>query len=276
MNRIFLRCRVLGAALLAVCLCTGCAVGVFPGTLGTASTALSLGSLGQTLLSATYVDSGNNKVAVAPLPANYKNNLERMIREAWEQNYQFVKGTRWEDEDIPWKDLARTSLRKARGDGVTLVLVEKTPLKQLTVSEEKTFYTTVSGRLVREPSEAAGESYYPHARVQSQSVTMYSYSAYFFTRSRQPSGLLLTNAPKSGACPSGATVRAVGKKTPGEKAGLRSGDVITHVNGRVANPQTLFSLFVPGANPIRICRSGELSNHSLDIPVPSRKNTLGQ
>lgn len=270
--------RALLAAGLCAFLCAvflaGCAAGILPGTLGTASTALSLGSLGQTLINATYVDSGNNKVAVAPLPANYKNNLERMIREAWEQNYQFVKGTRWEDEDIPWKDLAKTALRKGRGDSSILVLVEKAPLKQLTFSEEKTFYTTVSGRLIREPAEAAGESYYPHARAQKHTVTIYTYSAYFFTRSRQPSGLLLSATPKAGPCGPGIAVRAVGKKTPGEKAGIRAGDVITHVNERVPTSQTFFSLLVPGTNPVRICRNGALSTHTLEIPTPARTSAF--
>ncbi|CAK7042159.1 MAG: hypothetical protein DELT_02871 [Desulfovibrio sp.] len=257
--------------LCALLFCAGCAVGMLP-MLETASTALTLGSLGQTLVEATYLGKDDNKVAVAWMPKNYENAFDKMIRESWEQNYQYIKGVQWEDENIPWKDLTRVALRKAGDDRPILVLIQKKLARQVTVREERTFYTTVSGRLVRNPAEAAGESYFPHTRVQQQVVSLYTYTAYFFTRSRQPSGLLVTDAPKSGVCGSGALIRAVGKKTPGDKAALRGGDIITHVNGRRASQQTAFSFLVPGANTLRVCRQGTVTEHALELPTAMRKN----
>lgn len=258
-------CAALCAALFGAFMCAGCAALPWSGSLGTASTAISLGSLGQTLVNVTYMDDGGHKTAVARLPANYRGNMERMLCEAWEQHYQYVKCVRWQDEDIPWQDLARTSLRKGRGDTANLVLVETSPVAGITSTEERTFYATASGRLVRDPAEAAGESYYPHTRTQQYSVPRYVYSAFFFTRSRQPSGLLLGASPP-GPCGPGALVRAVGKKSAGENAGLRSGDIITQINGRNADPKSVFSLLVSGANTVRVCRNGAYAARHLHIP----------
>lgn len=72
-------------------ICSGCGAALLPGVLGDASTLLSLGSFGQTVIQMTYAASESGTVAVGRMPAQYGDNEPRMLVEAWEQNYQLIK-----------------------------------------------------------------------------------------------------------------------------------------------------------------------------------------
>ena len=196
-----------------------------------------------------------------------------MIREAWEQNYQLSRTIHWEAEDIPWQEVVATATRKASdSNGLLFALVIRRPLRTETRREEITVYKTASGRMVQDPSQSPGEGFYPHIQTRSVNTPLYSYTAWFFSRSRQPSGILAAEVPRNGPCKAfrdtGTRVWAVGKNTPAHKADLHSGDVITAINGRTAPYSSFFSLLQPGENSLMICRQGQRHAAALTLPAP--------
>jgi hypothetical protein len=257
------------ASTLALLFCAGCAAMPF-GVLETGSTLISLGSLGQTAVQATRLASKDGKLSAAYLPPQYAEDTDRMLREAWEQNYQLAKIAQWEGEDVSWRELGTTVARKAEGGNFLLVLVRKSFARNSAVSETVTVYATPSGRILRDPSESPGESFYPKAQERKTPVRIYAYTAYFFTRSRQPSGILAADGPWDGPCRTayayGALVLAVGKKTPADDARLQAGEIITAINGRSVDYQTLFALLRPGENTLNICRDGRYATKRLLLP----------
>ena len=78
------------AAVIAALCCSGCAA-LLPGALGEASTLISLGSLGQTAVQVSYAVLEKKRLAVGWMPAQYASNENRMVVEAWEQNYQLTR-----------------------------------------------------------------------------------------------------------------------------------------------------------------------------------------
>ena len=248
----------------------GCAPLFAGSALETGSTLLSLGSLGQTVVQITNMGSGDKKLAVAYLPRQYRDDADRMVRETWEQNFQLVKTAQWEEEDMSWQELAAAVVRKARGNKAVLAMVEKRALRAKTVREEITVYVTPSGKVLRDPMESPGEAFFPQTRQAEFTVPVYVYKAFYFTKSRQPSGILAAEGPWDGPCRTaygyGALVRAVGKKTPADAARLYPGDIITTVNGRRAEYQNLFALLRPGENTLSICRNGQHSVAALHLP----------
>jgi len=233
------------------------------------STLLTLGNVGQTLISMTAAEGGG--ISVGPLPPHYSADHVRMIREAWEQQFQLAKKVSWEAEEVPWKELVGATVRK--GDGSFLfALVEKRTLRTDSRREEITVYRTVSGRTLRDPSQSPGEAFYPHIQASNASVPVYLYTAWFFTRSRQPSGILAgypaENSPCRKAGIHGAGIVAVSKNSPAQKAGLQSGDTVSAVNGQAAEYATLFALLRPGKNSITFCRNGSAETLEMRLPAP--------
>ena len=237
----------------------------------TVSTILSLGNIGQTII--TMTQAGPAKFPVGQTPPHYHNNRERMIREAWEQNYQLAGTLSWEAEDESWKEIAATTARKVGKNGNAFALVARSPQRTDTRREEITVYHTISGRVVTDPRLALGEHFYPQTHTRAVTVPIYTYTACFFTKSRQPTGILATDAPPSPGAPYGknaSLIQAVGKKTPAHKTQLQAGDIITSVNGRDAPYHSLFSLFKPGENTLTICRNGRFHTAQLSLPIPGR------
>ncbi|SBV94918.1 hypothetical protein KL86DPRO_10781 [uncultured delta proteobacterium] len=236
------------------------------------STALTLGNIGQTVIKMTA--SGPEKVAVGELPPHYSGNRSRMIREAWEQNYQLAKTVRWEGEDAPWPEIVAATARKANGGGVLFALVERRPLRTETRQEEITLYRMISGRTLTDPRQSPGEGFHPQTQLRSVTVPVYTYTAWFFSRSRQPSGILATENPRGGPCnlPQGSAtlVLAAGKNTPAQRAHLQSDDIITAINGRSAPYTALYSMLRPGDNPLTICRNGLYHSVVLSLPAPGK------
>lgn len=252
----------------------GCAT-LFAGTgLEMSTTLLTLGGMGQTLINMTAADAGTMKVG--PMPQHYTLDPERMIREAWEQNFQVAKRTRWEGEDISWKELVAATARKSGEGSPLFALVEKQARPAIRHREEVTVYRTASGKIVSSPAQAYGEGFYPLVQTREVAVPTYLYTAWFFTRSGQPSGILAGRVPETSPCrergSSGAQVLAVGKKSPAHTAGLSAGDCILSVNGHAVEYATLFTLLQPGRNTIIVCaRNGGKETRELHLPTPLRK-----
>lgn len=252
---------------------SGCAMIFSSVGLEVSSTLLSLGSVGQTLITMTASD--RSAPPVGPVPAQYSDNPDRMIREAWEQNYQLAKKAVWEGEDIPWNELVSWTARKSKDVPALFALVEKRALRNENHREDVTVYKTVSGRTLQDPSQSPGEAFYPQTQTRTTAVPVFLYTAWFFTGSRQPSGILAFEDTWKDPCGTGRAdgtlVRATGKNTPADKAGLRGGDVITAINGHTADPAAVFSLLRPGANTLSICRAGQAGTTTLTLPDPWRK-----
>ena len=247
----------------------GCAA-LLPGAAGDISTLITLGGFGQTVVQLTA--AGPRKLPVGPLPAQYAADTERMVREAWEQNYQLAKTAPWAGEDMPWPELAANAARKADNTKSVFALVGKQALQTGQRREEITVYRTISGKLIADPADSFGEAYYPESRAVEQSVPVFRYTVYFFTKSRQPSGILASPGAWSGPCkaisPSGTLVRAVGKNSPARTAHIQAGDVIASINGRPSPYQDLFLLLAPGPNTVALCRNGQMMTTVLQLPVP--------
>ncbi len=259
--------------LLSLALLGGCAA-IFPGMgLQTVSTALSLGSIGQTLIRMSNAEGSS--LPVGPMPAQYVNNPTRMLQEAWEQNYQLAKTVRWESEEIPWKEVVAATGRKSGKSSALFALVERRALRDGSRTEQVTVYKTISGKLVESPAEAQGEAFYPQTREQRVTVPLYLYTAWFFTRSRQPSGILAQEGPWDGPCRTaygyGALVLATGKNTPARKAEIQAGDIITAVNGRPAEYENLFGLLQGGHNTVTVCRGGAVLTLELALPQAAKR-----
>lgn len=254
--------------------CAGCAT--LPGALDPGSTLISLGSLGQTAFQVMRITTDSGTMAVAYLPQQYAADTERMLRETWEQNYQLAKTVRWEAEDLSWQEVAAATARKSRAEKASLALVAKRPVRTETVREEITVYVTPSGKTLRDPAESPGESFYPQVRARKAAVPVHAYTAYYFVRSGQPSGILAEEGPWDGPCRTpygyGTHVRAVGKGTPAETAQLRAGDIITTVNGARAEYAAMFALLRPGENILSVCRNGQYATMRLYMPAPARKS----
>ena len=234
---------------------------------------ISLGSLGQTAIQLTYAVLEDKKMAVGWLPGQYAGNTDRMILEAWEQNYQLTKKVSWENEDVPWLELTTTILRKARHSGTVFALVDKKPVRRSSVREDIAVYTTPSGMVTDDPASLVGQSFYTEIRTQSVPTTIYTYTAFYFTKSVQPTGLLLSQGPPNGPCRTnytyGTQILAVGQKTPSATAGLQKNDILMAVNGRPAEFRDVFALFIPGENTLVICRNGTmLPQKHLRLPLP--------
>ena len=249
----------------------GCAA-VFSSTaFEMSSTLLTLGNVGQTLISMTTEESG---MSVGPLPPHYSTDPARMIREAWEQQFQLAKRVSWEGEEVPWKELVAATGRKG-GGAFLFALVEKRTLRTDSQREEITIYRTISGRTLRDPTQSPGEAFYPHIQASNTSVPIYLYTAWFFTRSRQPSGILAGYQTENSPCRKvgihGAGIVAVSKNSPAHKAGLRSGDTVSAVNGRAAEYATLLALLQPGRNSVTFCRNGRADTIEMQLPEPLRK-----
>lgn len=253
--------------LLANC---GCAM-IIPGTaLEMTSTLLTLGNVGQTIVKMTAAESG--KMAVGPLPQQYSSDQERMVREAWEQNFLLAKKTSWVGEEIPWKELVAATARKTGNSAILFALVEKRGLRNDIRREEVTVYKTVSGKTVLDPAQAMGEAFYPLVQTQNITVPVYLYTAWFFSRSRQPSGILAGDTTSRSSCgPSGAYIVAIGKNTPANKSGLLAGDFITSINGHAVEYATLFAALRPGQNAVTFCRNGQIKTCDIPLPEPKRR-----
>lgn len=257
----------LAGLFLGVC---GCAPLLAGTGLETASTLLSLGGTGLTVIQMT--STGPGKMPVGMIPQQYANNKERMVREAWEQNYQLTRTVEWTDEELPWPDLVTAASRKA-GEGKTLfALVEK----RLSHSEKRTaavtVYKTASGRILQDPAESPGEGFNPQTQIRQSTVPMFRYTAWYFGRSRQPSGILAGEGPWDGPCRKthdyGALIRAVGGNTPAHAAQLQPGDIVTAVNGRRVEGDTLLFLLTHGINTLTVCRNGHTETRHLTLPTP--------
>lgn len=261
-------------AILAILCCCGCAA-LLPGALGDVSTLISLGSLGQTAVQVTYAVLEDKKIAVGWLPVQYAGNEDRMIAEAWEQNYQLAKKIFWENEDVPWRELTATVLRKAGHLNVVFALVDKKPLRKVQVREEVAVYTAPSGATTENPANLPGQSFHTEMRLRPATVTVCAYTAFYFVKSAQPTGLLLAQGSWNNPCRSartyGTRVLAVGKRTPAEAAGLRKGDILTAVNGRPAEYRNIFALFLQGDNVVAVCRGGVVHEKNLRLPLPAGK-----
>lgn len=247
----------------------GCAP-LLTGTAAEVSSLITLGGFGQTVVQLT--SAGPRKLPVGALPAQYAGDTDRMIREAWEQNYQIAKTVQWAGEDLPWQELAASVARKAGTTRAVFALAAKQALHMEQRREDITVYRTLSGKTIADPADSFGEAYYPENRAVNQAAPVFRYTVWFFTKSRQPSGILASPEAWGGPCRnvarSGTLVRAVGKNTPAHKAGIQSGDVITGVNGRLSPYQNLFSLFVPGGNTVALCRNGQTMTTEAQFPVP--------
>lgn len=247
----------------------GCAP-LLTGTVADVSSLITLGGFGQTIVQLT--STGPRKLPVGTLPDQYGGDTDRMIREAWEQNYQIAKIVQWAGEDLPWQELAASVARKAGNTRVIFALAAKQAPHMEQRREDITVYRTLSGKTVADPADSFGEAYYPENRVVSQAVPVFRYIAWFFTKSRQPSGILASPEAWGGPCRSvarsGTLVRAVGKNTPAHKANIQSGDVITGINGQLSPYQKLFSLFTPGENAVALCRNGQTMTTVVQLPVP--------
>lgn len=252
----------------ALLISSGC-VAMLPAALETPSGILSLGSIGSTIVQFTYGESDGCKFPVGWMPRQYVFDENRMIVETWEQNYQIIKKTSWEAEDVTWNEVVAATSRKAAGSRTALALVLKKRSRTEIRRDIVTTFTTPSGREMRDPLERPGEPFYPRIREQRVGVTMYTYTAFFFSKSRQPSGILAAAGPVSGPCRTttpGAQVLAVGQKTPATRANLQRGDIITTVNEQVAEYGTLYSLLKPGDNTLFVCRNGHTSKRVLRLP----------
>jgi Trypsin-like serine proteases, typically periplasmic, contain C-terminal PDZ domain len=249
----------------------GCAAPLIPGV-EIASTLLSLGNIGQTVIKMTTAPKG--KVSVGQIPPHYYADRERLLREAWEQNYQLAKVLSWEGEDEPWKEVVAATTRKAGKESIVFALVARTPRRSDTRREEITVYRTISGRVLTDPKLIASEHFYPETHAVDITVPIYTYTAWFFTKSRQISGILASGAPETGPCAllsgQGTLVRAVGAKTPAHTAKLQAGDIITSVNGYPVPFDTFFSRLIAGDNSLAICRNGQSYTTSLKLPAPGK------
>lgn len=247
----------------------GCAP-LLTGTVTDLSTLVTLGGFGQTVVRLT--ETGPRQPPVGALPAQYASDTERMIREAWEQNFQVTKTVHWQGEGLPWQELAANAARRADGTRAVFALVAKRALHAEPRYEELTVYRTVSGRLIADPSDSYGEAYYAETREIARKVPVFRYTAYFFTKSAQPSGILASPDTRDEPCKSvsrsGILVRAVGKSTPAHIARIQSGDVIISVNGRPAAYPDFFSLLTPGQNTVTLCRNGQPMTTALPMPSP--------
>lgn len=247
----------------------GCAP-LLTGTAADVSSLITLGGFGQTVVQLT--SAGPRKLPVGALPVQYAGDADRMTREAWEQNYQIAKIAQWAGEDLPWQDLAASVARKAGTTRVVFALVAKQTSHMEQRREDITVYRTLTGKTVADPADSFGEAYYPENRAVGQAVPVFRYTAWFFTKSRQPSGILATPEAWGGPCKnaarSGTLVRAVGKNTPAHKASIQSGDVITSINGQLSPYQKLFSLLTPGENTVALCRNGQTMTTVVRLPVP--------
>lgn len=259
-------------ALFAALCCGGCAA-FLPGVLGDVSTLISLGSLGQTAIKVTYAAMEGKKMAVGWMPAQYAESEPRMLAEAWEQNFQLVKKVYWENEDVPWNELTATVLRKAGTKPAVFALVTKIPLGDAPVREEVAVFIAPSGKIAGDPQELPGQSFRVEMRKNPATAAVYGYSAFYFSWSRQPSGILAAEGPWDGPCRSaytyGTLVAAVAKNSPAQQAGLRRGEVIMAVNSQPAEYRTIFSLFRFGDNAVAVCRDGTVSQKNLYLPPPA-------
>ena len=263
--------RIFFPLLLSFLLVYGCAAPLIPGV-EIASTILSLGNIGQTVIKMTTTPKG--KVYVGQIPPHYYADRGRLFRETWEQNYQLAKILSWEGEEKTWKEVVATTTRKAGEESITFALVAKTPQRTDTHREEITVYRTISGRILTDPKLIADEHFYPEIHTVNVAVPIYTYTAWFFTKSRQISGILGSDAPRSGPCVlpagQGTLVHAVGTKTPAQMAKLQAGDIITSVNGYPAPFNTFFSRLIAGENTLNICRNGQHHTTSLMLPAPGK------
>lgn len=250
---------------LVLVLCGGCAP-LPPALLG-ASNMLSLGSMAVKL---STMDYGTRQVAVGWLPPQYAGNESRLMAETWALNFQFSKKTGWEGEDLSWQEVLAAIGRRVNDTATVLALVHKRPLPPVITREVVTVYKTRTGAELSDPAKAQGEGWYPFAREQSLTIPMYAYTVFFFSKSRQPSGILTAEQPAASPCrtvnATGTYIAAIGKKTPAAHASLQSGDVIVTVNGRPSTPQNIFSLFATGKNNLTICREGRILSRSLNMP----------
>lgn len=251
----------------------GCAA-VFSGTaLEMPSTLLTLGSVGQTLINMTGEESG--KMPVGPLPPHYSSDQGRMIREAWEQQFQLAKRIHWEGEDVPWKEVVAVTVRKSGRGAFIFALVEKRILRTDSQREEIIVYRTVSGKTLYDPEQSPGEAFYPQIHVKHTSAPVYLYTAWYYTRSKQPSGILAGHQAENSPCRRagihGADIAAVAKNSPAQKAGLQWGDTISAVNGQATEYATLFALLRPGKNSITFCRNGQTGTLEVHLPEPQKR-----
>jgi len=248
----------------------GCAPLLAGTGLEAASSLISLGGTGLTIVQMT--STGPEKLLIGLMPPQYVENRERLIREAWEQNYQLIRTVEWAGEEMPWSDLTAAAYRKAGENKVLFALVEKRPLRTETHKEEITVYKTASGKLLHDPADSPGSAFYPQTHERQISVPIYAYKAWFFARSKQPSGILAGEGHRGGPCATaygnGTLIRAVGRNTAADKSQLLSGDIVTAVNGRPATDSTALFLLAPGNNTLTICRNGHHGTKQLSLPTP--------
>ena len=157
-----------------------------PAILEVPSTVISLGSLGNTAIQAYYANRGAD-TAVAVLPKQYAGNPERMRLEAWESGYHLIQISQWEDEPIPWKELVGKMDRQAIPLEAKLVFVHTEFARKQARQETVTIYRTQDGS---GSTARPGEPYRTETRAEASRYDIYTYSAYFFSKNIQPSGIL--------------------------------------------------------------------------------------